>query len=171
MTNVPLNIDFSQILLHLFNFIILAGGLYFLLYKPTKSFMDKRETYYKDIDNKAKKTLADCESEKQKYKNLISEAQSQADAIKANALKEADVMAKEHIKSAEDAKAKIISDAKKSAEIESFSDGETLEFPQYTRPEEFKGLRVPDVLLSGHHGKIAEWRAEQSRILTNKNTP
>ncbi len=118
MTNVPLNIDFSQILLHLFNFIILAGGLYFLLYKPTKSFMDKRETYYKDIDNKAKKTLADCESEKQKYKNLISEAQSQADAIKANALKEADVMAKEHIKSAEDAKAKIISDAKKSAEIE-----------------------------------------------------
>ena len=59
----------------------------------------------------------------------------------------------------------------KSAEIESFSDGETLEFPQYTRPEEFKGLRVPDVLLSGHHRKIAEWRAEQSRILTNKNTP
>ena len=59
----------------------------------------------------------------------------------------------------------------KSAEIESFSDGETLEFPQYTRPEEFKGLRVPDVLLSGHHGKIADWRAEQSRILTNKNTP
>ena len=59
----------------------------------------------------------------------------------------------------------------KSAEIESFSDGETLEFTQYTRPEEFKGLRVPDVLLSGHHGKIAEWRAEQSRILTNKNTP
>ena len=59
----------------------------------------------------------------------------------------------------------------KSAEIESFSDGETLEFPQYTRPEEFKGLRVPDVLLSGHHGKIAEWRTEQSRILTNKNTP
>lgn len=59
----------------------------------------------------------------------------------------------------------------KSAEIESFSDGETLEFPQYTRPEEFKGLRVPDVLLSGHHGKVAEWRAEQSRILTKKNTP
>ena len=59
----------------------------------------------------------------------------------------------------------------KSAEIESFSDGETLEFPQYIRPEEFKGLRVPEVLLSGHHGKIAEWRAEQSRILTNKNTP
>ena len=51
----------------------------------------------------------------------------------------------------------------KSAEIESFSDGETLEFPQYTRPEEFNGLKVPEVLLSGHHGEIAKWRAERSR--------
>ena len=53
-----------------------------------------------------------------------------------------------------------------SAEVESFSDGKTLEYPQYTRPEEFQGLRVPDVLLSGHHGKIAEWRAKQSAELT-----
>lgn len=50
-----------------------------------------------------------------------------------------------------------------SAEIESFSDGETLEYPQYTRPEVFNGLRVPEVLLSGHHGKIAEWRKQQSQ--------
>lgn len=50
-----------------------------------------------------------------------------------------------------------------SAEIESFSDGETLEFPQYTRPEEFQGLKVPDVLLSGHHGEIAKWREQQSK--------
>lgn len=45
-----------------------------------------------------------------------------------------------------------------SAEIESFSDGETLEFPQYTRPAEFRGMKVPDVLLSGNHGEIAKWR-------------
>ena len=50
-----------------------------------------------------------------------------------------------------------------SAEIESFSDGETLEFPQYTRPEEWNGMKVPDVLLSGHHGNIAKWREEQSK--------
>lgn len=49
-----------------------------------------------------------------------------------------------------------------STEIESFSDGETLEFPQYTRPEEFQGMRVPDVLLSGHHGEIAKWRDKNS---------
>lgn len=49
-----------------------------------------------------------------------------------------------------------------SAEIESFSDGETLEFPQYTRPEEFRGMKVPPVLLSGNHGEIAKWRTENS---------
>ena len=50
-----------------------------------------------------------------------------------------------------------------SAEIESFSDGATLEYPQYTRPEIFNGMKVPDVLLSGHHGEIARWRAENSK--------
>jgi tRNA (guanine37-N1)-methyltransferase len=46
-----------------------------------------------------------------------------------------------------------------SAEIESFqSDDITKEFPQYTRPEEFKGMKVPEVLLSGHHGQIQAWR-------------
>ena len=49
-----------------------------------------------------------------------------------------------------------------SAAIESFSDGETLEFPQYTRPEDFQGLKVPEVLLSGNHAAIAKWRAENS---------
>lgn len=55
-----------------------------------------------------------------------------------------------------------------SAIIESFSDGETLEFPQYTRPAEFRGLRVPDILLSGHHGEIAKWRAAQSKKLSQQ---
>ena len=49
-----------------------------------------------------------------------------------------------------------------SAEIESFSDGETLEFPQYTRPEDFRGMKVPEVLLSGNHAVIAKWRADNS---------
>jgi len=49
-----------------------------------------------------------------------------------------------------------------STAIESFSDGETLEFPQYTRPEDFKGMKVPEVLLSGNHVAIAKWREENS---------
>ncbi|HVW23295.1 MAG TPA: tRNA (guanosine(37)-N1)-methyltransferase TrmD [Candidatus Saccharimonadales bacterium] len=51
-----------------------------------------------------------------------------------------------------------------SAEIESFQvDDENIEFPQYTRPEEFRGRKVPDVLLSGHHGEIEKWRKSHSR--------
>jgi tRNA (guanine37-N1)-methyltransferase len=49
-----------------------------------------------------------------------------------------------------------------SAEIESFSDGETLEFPQYTRPAEYNGMKVPDILLSGNHAQIQEWRKQNS---------
>lgn len=49
-----------------------------------------------------------------------------------------------------------------SAAIESFSDGETLEFPQYTKPADFNGMKVPEVLLSGNHAEIAKWRKEHS---------
>lgn len=49
-----------------------------------------------------------------------------------------------------------------STAIESFSDGETLEFPQYTKPAEFNGMKVPDILLSGNHAAIAKWRDEHS---------
>jgi tRNA (guanine37-N1)-methyltransferase len=49
-----------------------------------------------------------------------------------------------------------------SAAIESFSDGETLEFPQYTRPEAYQGMKVPEVLLSGNHALIDKWRIEKS---------
>ena len=54
-----------------------------------------------------------------------------------------------------------------SAAIESFSDGKTLEFPQYTRPEEFRGMKVPEVLLSGNHAEIAKWRAKNSKPATD----
>jgi tRNA (guanine37-N1)-methyltransferase len=49
-----------------------------------------------------------------------------------------------------------------SAVIESFRDGETLEFPQYTRPEVFRDMKVPDVLVSGNHALIEQWRQEHS---------
>jgi len=49
-----------------------------------------------------------------------------------------------------------------SAKYDSFSSSALLEYPQYTRPREFRGMTVPDVLLSGNHGAIAEWRRQQS---------
>ena len=50
-----------------------------------------------------------------------------------------------------------------SALIESYSDGDNIEFPQYTRPAEYQGLKVPEVLLSGHHANINKWRKENYR--------
>ena len=57
-----------------------------------------------------------------------------------------------------------------SAEIESFHDN-LLEYPQYTRPEVYEGRQVPEVLLSGHHKKIEEWRREQSIKRTLERRP
>ena len=53
---------------------------------------------------------------------------------------------------------------------ESFSQG-LLEYPQYTRPEVFEGVKVPEVLLSGHHENINKWRKEQSLHITEKKRP
>lgn len=57
-----------------------------------------------------------------------------------------------------------------SAVYESFSDN-LLEHPQYTRPEEFRGMKVPDVLLSGHHANVEKWKKEQSIERTKKYRP
>ena len=58
-----------------------------------------------------------------------------------------------------------------SAADDSFSAGQNLEAPQYTRPAEFRGMKVPDVLLSGNHAAIAKWRAEQGLVRTRRNRP
>jgi len=57
-----------------------------------------------------------------------------------------------------------------SAKDDSFSEG-LLEYPQYTRPEDFRGMKVPEILLSGDHGKIAEWRRQQAIERTKKWRP
>ena len=57
-----------------------------------------------------------------------------------------------------------------SLQEESFQSG-LLEYPHYTRPEEFRGLRVPEILLSGHHEKIRRWRLRQSLEKTRRNRP
>ena len=57
-----------------------------------------------------------------------------------------------------------------SADTESFHDN-LLEYPQYTRPEEFRGIKVPEVLLSGHHKNIEEWRRKESIKRTLKRRP
>ena len=60
--------------------------------------------------------------------------------------------------------------AEEGAADETFADG-LLEYPQYTRPREYRGMSVPEVLLSGNHKRIAEWRADQRRIRTQERRP
>ena len=57
-----------------------------------------------------------------------------------------------------------------SAEFESFQDG-LLEYPQYSRPEEWRGKKVPPILLSGHHANVEKWRLEQSILRTRERRP
>ena len=63
----------------------------------------------------------------------------------------------------------VLGDDESSAD-ESFSHG-LLEYPHYTRPAEFRGMKVPDVLLSGNHAEIAKWRAEQAKLRTQARRP
>lgn len=116
--NIPLNIDWQQILLHLMNFAILAGGLYLLLYKPVKSFMDERTAYYKGLDDAASEKLAKAEaaeaSSDERYANIDEELR----IYRSTKIREADRAATAHINAAKAEGEKIIAAAKKTAESE-----------------------------------------------------
>lgn len=102
-----LGIDIQQILLHMLNFVILFGALYFLLYNPIKKFMDKRNEIYSEEELKAASGLEEAEKLKAEYEAKLaeadkeikelkataaSEAKAEADKIKANANNEADAI-------------------------------------------------------------------------------
>lgn len=116
--NMPLNIDWQQILLHLFNFAVLFGVLYFLLYSPVKSFMEKREEYYKDIDDKAKANLKEAEDAKAEYLNKLTDAENEISAKKAEAHKSAENAYQAKIDEAEAEAAKIVTAARAQSEKE-----------------------------------------------------
>jgi F-type H+-transporting ATPase subunit b len=116
--NIPLNIDWQQILLHLLNFAILAAGLYFLLYKPVKKFMDKRSAYYKQMDDEANKKLENANSLEKTYQEKLNSAEEEISNLKAVAEKEAEKSSQDQLQNAKKEAEKIVSDAKLSAENE-----------------------------------------------------
>lgn len=93
--NIPLNIDWQQILLHFFNFSILVGGLYLLLFKPVKSFMEKREKHYADMEAAAVAREKDTEA----LKAAMAQREADFDAVleekRAAAAKEAEAFAQQ----------------------------------------------------------------------------
>ncbi len=110
--NLPLNIDWQQILLHMFNFIILAFGLYFILYKPIKSFMDKREEYYKQMDLDANNKKEEADKLLNQYQEKLDNANKEIEDNKATALKEIDAKRVEELNKAKVEASRIIDDAK-----------------------------------------------------------
>ena len=75
--NIPLNIDWQQILLHLFNFAILAGGLYLLLYRPVKEFMEGRQAHYEQLHQQAEQDRTQAQRLKEEYQAQMDGADAQ----------------------------------------------------------------------------------------------
>ena len=83
--NIPLNIDWQQILLHWMNLAILTGGLYFLLYDPVKRFMEKREAYYRGLEEQAAGKLREAEELKAAYQARLDGAEEEIHQARAKA--------------------------------------------------------------------------------------
>ena len=113
--NIPLNIDWQQILLHLMNFAILGGGLYFLLYRPVKRFMDQREAFYQEQADKAAQTSKDAEDLKTQAQQELDRAQEQLMDIRRNAQAEAHAAAQQQLAEAHKQAEKILADAQTQA--------------------------------------------------------
>ena len=118
MTGVPLNIDWQQILLHLFNFTILFGALYILLYKPVKDFMAGREEHYAELDNKANLALAEAEKSRESYDSKLRAFDEEIKARRTEASKEIEAEREIKLSAAKEEADKIIADAKSAANKE-----------------------------------------------------
>jgi len=116
--SLPLNIDLQQVLLHMLNFVILFGALYFLLYKPVKQFMDDRQESYAEKDRTADNLIAEAEKSRSEYEKKLAEFEVEA-AQKRTA--EQEKLAEESARMRERAQQEadsILAKARKAAEAE-----------------------------------------------------
>ncbi len=111
-----LGIDFMQIFLHLFNIILLFGGLYILLYKPVKDFIQKREDRYREMDEKAKKTLDEAKALKAEYTAAMEKADEEVEAKMSAAQAEIAEMRKTEEESLKKKAESVIAEAKAEGE-------------------------------------------------------
>lgn len=115
---IPLNIDWQQILLHLLNFIILAVGLYLILYKPVQKFMAKRKAYYEDMDKQAAEKTAKAEAMEQEYKQRLAEADAACEQLKIEESKKLVQEKQLMIQQAKEQADQIVAEAKDEARAE-----------------------------------------------------
>ncbi len=115
---MPLGIDFIEILLHVFNFIILLLGIRFLLYKPIKKFMTQRESEYRSAEEEKKAMKAQTKLKNEEAERSIKDARQKAVQIAEEASQAAEIQKEEIIKAAKQQAAEIIESAKLSTEKE-----------------------------------------------------
>ena len=113
---MPLNIDFLQILLHMLNFVILAGGLSFLLFKPVNSFLENRKKYFADMEKKNQEMAEENEKMHLEYEQKIHDADEEIRERKKMLEKELSETSAHYIKEAKDKAAVIIAAAEHEAE-------------------------------------------------------
>lgn len=116
--NLPLNIDFQQVLLHIFNSFLLFVILYFLLYKPVKTFIDKREAYYNELDNRANDKLSDADKLLKEYNDKLASADKEIEEKKTEANKIIDAENSARIEKAKEQAEGIVAKAVAQAKTE-----------------------------------------------------
>ena len=114
--NFPLNFDPQQLLLHWLNLVILAGGLYFILYKPVKKFISKREEHYKELDRQAEDKLAQAEQFKAQYGEKLAAADEEIHQARAKAQQSVEQSTQEQLEQARAQAAQIVDQARAQAD-------------------------------------------------------
>ena len=108
---MPLNINFQQIFLHLFNFVILGGGLYLLLYKPVVDFMNKREQYFSNLEKETQRAVEQAKEKEAQYNEKLNQFNDEMAIKKVEAIKECEKLVDARIQSAKEEASHILEDA------------------------------------------------------------
>lgn len=108
---MPLNINFQQIFLHLFNFVILGGGLYLLLYKPVVDFMNNREQYFSNLEKETQQALEQAKEKEAQYNEKLNQFNDEMAIKKVEAIKECEKLVDARIQSAKEEASHILEDA------------------------------------------------------------
>ncbi len=114
--NIPLNIDFLQVLLHLLNFVILAGGLTFLLYKPVARFLEERREQFAKAEEENRRAEEENQRLRAEYEQKLEEAEAEIQERQKVAEKEWADVAAQQIDAAREKAAAILREAEEEAE-------------------------------------------------------
>ena len=116
LSSFPLNIEPQQILLHWMNLAILVGGLYFILYKPVKKFIAKREDHYKELEQQADDKIAQAEQFKAQYSEKLAAADEEIHQARAKAQQSVEQSTQEQLEQARAQAEHIVAQARAQAD-------------------------------------------------------